>query len=150
MKVRCIETCGYYTKSGVFSRIGKGVILSVKNSYVVDKLNAKVMSTESENFAIHFQFIEDEEESEEIKSKKKFVKECYNEVEHPSHYNVGSKEVIDIIEDATETFKGVNSFFIGNIIKYILRYPFKGGAEDLEKAKFYLEKLIEKAKGDDE
>jgi len=31
----------------------------------------------------------------------------------------------------------------GNIIKYICRYKSKGGIDDLEKAKHYLEKLIE-------
>jgi hypothetical protein len=31
----------------------------------------------------------------------------------------------------------------GNIIKYVSRYPEKGGLEDLLKAKHYLEKLIE-------
>lgn len=31
----------------------------------------------------------------------------------------------------------------GNIIKYVIRYKAKNGLEDLEKAKWYLEKLIE-------
>jgi hypothetical protein len=35
-------------------------------------------------------------------------------------------------------------FLQGNIIKYVTRYPFKGGVEDLIKAKKYLEKLIER------
>ncbi len=34
-------------------------------------------------------------------------------------------------------------FCEGNIIKYICRYKSKGGIDDLEKAKHYLEKLIE-------
>ena len=32
----------------------------------------------------------------------------------------------------------------GNIIKYVTRYKAKNGLEDLKKAKWYLEKLIEK------
>jgi hypothetical protein len=42
-------------------------------------------------------------------------------------------------------------FCIGNIIKYISRYEWKGGTEDLEKAQFYLEQLIklEEANGHD-
>ena len=34
-------------------------------------------------------------------------------------------------------------FLEGNIIKYVARYQMKGGLKDLEKAKHYLEKLIE-------
>lgn len=37
-------------------------------------------------------------------------------------------------------------FYAGNAIKYILRAPDKNGVEDLEKAKHYLEKMIERAK----
>ena len=35
-------------------------------------------------------------------------------------------------------------FLEGNIVKYIARYKSKNGLEDLKKAKWYLEKLIEK------
>ena len=38
-------------------------------------------------------------------------------------------------------------FVEGNIIKYILRFKEKGGAEDLEKAKHYIELLIDSSKG---
>ncbi len=38
----------------------------------------------------------------------------------------------------------------GNIIKYVTRYKAKNGLEDLKKAKWYLEKLIEKTKGENE
>lgn len=34
-------------------------------------------------------------------------------------------------------------FLEGNIVKYITRYKEKGGVVDLQKAKHYLEKLIE-------
>jgi len=35
------------------------------------------------------------------------------------------------------------NFLEGNIVKYVTRYKNKNGIEDLEKAKWYLEKLIE-------
>ena len=38
------------------------------------------------------------------------------------------------------------NFWAGNVLKYLLRYPYKNGVEDLEKAKHYLEYLIEKEK----
>jgi hypothetical protein len=34
-------------------------------------------------------------------------------------------------------------YFRGNVLKYILRAPYKNGKEDLEKAKHYLEYIIE-------
>jgi len=34
-------------------------------------------------------------------------------------------------------------YFVGCITKYVERYPFKNGIQDLEKAKHFLEKLIE-------
>ena len=35
-------------------------------------------------------------------------------------------------------------FLEGNVIKYVTRYPHKGGVNDLLKARTYLEKLIER------
>ena len=40
-------------------------------------------------------------------------------------------------------------FLEGNIIKYITRWNYKGGVEDLRKAQHYLAKLIEVADGTD-
>ena len=36
------------------------------------------------------------------------------------------------------------TFLEGNVIKYLYRYPFKGGVQDLLKAKRYLDWLIER------
>lgn len=62
-------------------------------------------------------------------------------VDSPQHYNHGNIETIDIIKNnlTDEMFEG---YLIGNITKYISRYRFKNGVEDLEKAKWYLEYLI--------
>lgn len=35
------------------------------------------------------------------------------------------------------------SYMQGNVIKYVMRYPFKNGIADLEKAKHYIEMMIE-------
>ena len=40
-------------------------------------------------------------------------------------------------------------FLEGNIVKYITRWNYKGGVEDLRKAQHYLAKLIEVADGTD-
>ena len=36
-------------------------------------------------------------------------------------------------------------FWQGNALKYLLRYPYKGGVEDLRKCKHYIEYLIDRA-----
>ena len=67
-------------------------------------------------------------------------------VEHPEHYNAGAVEGIDGVEAATESLSGFEGFCAGNAIKYLWRWKHKGGVEDLEKAKWYIDKLIERAK----
>ena len=65
-----------------------------------------------------------------------------NNVDHPKHYNQGI-EPIDIIESWKLNFS------LGNAIKYILRAPYKNNElEDLEKAKWYLEREIKRLKGE--
>lgn len=61
-------------------------------------------------------------------------------VNHPQHYTQGKYETIEVIESITgEHYRG---YLVGNIIKYLTRYNLKNWLEDLEKAKWYLEELI--------
>ena len=60
------------------------------------------------------------------------------EVTNPKHYNERKMEPLDYII-ANEL-----DFLEGNIIKYITRYTYKGGVNDLLKARTYLVKLIER------
>ena len=61
-----------------------------------------------------------------------------SKVNHPKHYNTGKIEVIDAIEEWQL------GFCDGNVIKYVARHKFKGRPlEDLKKAKWYLERLIQ-------
>tara|TARA_R100000742_G_C4271406_1_gene90321 strand:- start:239 stop:544 length:306 start_codon:yes stop_codon:yes gene_type:complete len=62
-------------------------------------------------------------------------------VNHPPHYNQKGIECIDAIEAATD--KGFEYYLQGNIVKYLWRYRYKNGVEDLNKAQWYLSKLIE-------
>lgn len=66
-------------------------------------------------------------------------------VNNPPHYNKSGIECIDAIAAATED--GYEYYLQGNIIKYMWRYRYKNGTEDLNKAKWYLEKLIEEVEG---
>tara|TARA_R100000388_G_scaffold56938_1_gene42113 strand:- start:152 stop:433 length:282 start_codon:yes stop_codon:yes gene_type:complete len=62
-------------------------------------------------------------------------------VNSPPHYNQAGVECIDAIRAATD--EGYQYYLQGNIIKYLWRYRYKNGVQDLEKAQWYLEKLIE-------
>jgi hypothetical protein len=63
-----------------------------------------------------------------------------DEVNHPTHYKIGGLEVIDAIE-AWEL-----GFHLGNVVKYIVRAKHKGDElKDLRKARWYLDRYIEKA-----
>lgn len=63
-------------------------------------------------------------------------------VNHPSHYCTGSFECIDVmLEIYGET--AVRSFCLCNAFKYLYRCGRKNGLEDLNKAKWYLDKLTD-------
>lgn len=66
-----------------------------------------------------------------------------NSVNHSSHYNQGGMEVWDVIKAFTSNLSGAEAFYAGNAIKYILCWDKKNGIEDLEKAKIYIDKIIE-------
>lgn len=63
-------------------------------------------------------------------------------VNHPPHYTKGGIECLDAIR-ASMTDDDYKGYLKGNIIKYLWRYQWKNGLEDLKKAQFYQNKLIE-------
>lgn len=64
-------------------------------------------------------------------------------VNHPSHYQSEyGLEVIDVIKAFTSNLTGVEATDTGNVLKYMCRWKNKNGVEDLKKAKWYLEHLI--------
>ena len=63
-------------------------------------------------------------------------------VNHPQHYCKGGIECIDAIR-ASMTPEAFAGYCKGNVLKYIFRYEDKGGAEDLLKARVYLNWLID-------
>jgi hypothetical protein len=67
----------------------------------------------------------------------------FDEVDKPEHYNSGKVECIEAIKASmsAEEYKG---YLKGNTIKYLWRYQYKGKPiQDLKKAQWYLNKLIE-------
>ena len=65
-------------------------------------------------------------------------------VNSPPHYNKFGVECIEAIQSATG--EGYEYYLQGNIIKYLWRYRYKNGVQDLEKAQWYLTRLIETKK----
>lgn len=63
----------------------------------------------------------------------------------PSYYKEGKYECIDVLNDILSD-SGLESFCRGNVIKYLWRCNSKNGLEDLIKAKYYLDKLIDVVK----
>lgn len=75
------------------------------------------------------------------------TKENKEWVNHPAHYNRGKYETIDVIEDWNLNFS------LGSVIKYISRCGAKDdpsmtieekSLEDLKKARFYLDREIQR------
>lgn len=63
-------------------------------------------------------------------------------VNHPSHYNQGKFECIEVM---LETFgkEATKNFCLLNVFKYIWRAGDKNGREDIKKAVWYLDKFLE-------
>jgi hypothetical protein len=62
---------------------------------------------------------------------------------NPSHYKQGNIEVIEFILDQNLNYMD------GNVVKYITRYKHKNGLEDLKKARWYINKIIEEKENED-
>ena len=67
--------------------------------------------------------------------------EFHDNVNHPQHYS-GEIECIDYIMQITKGMDGDIAFNLGNVIKYIHRYPTTDKVEDLRKARWYLDYAI--------
>lgn len=123
-KVRAVKIIEGLYKNGVITKVEAESLpfnISAITEFVENKLDgAAVVATP-----------EWAEKLEELKD----IDEAVN---HPSHYNAGKYEVIDVIEDWQLGFN------LGNTVKYLARAKHKGKEkEDLEKALWYLEREIE-------
>ena len=101
---------------------------SLSNAYDIEK-----------NYEIIFGKTSEEKEE-------KVEKKSEDMVNHPSHYTSGGIECIDAITSALSSYEdSVDSWLVGQVIKYLWRAPLKGKyEEDIKKAQFYLNRLVEK------
>ena len=65
----------------------------------------------------------------------------WDAVSKPSHYNKGGVEAIDYIKQ--QLGSDYSAYLEGNALKYLHRWKYKNGLEDLRKAQVYLTWLIQ-------
>jgi|TARA_Y100000361_G_C10943210_1_gene229858 hypothetical protein len=72
--------------------------------------------------------------------------EMQDMVNHPAHYNKTGIECIEAIKAMLGS--GFKYYLQGNIMKYLWRYRYKDGVQDLKKAQWYLTELIDVVEND--
>ena len=121
------------------------------------KINGETQKEFAENFGRHYRDVEKHKEIERKEELKELAKkiittdilepkdtENNDNIIRPNHYASDKGfEVFDVQEAFIHELKGMSASYWCNIVKYILRFQKKNGVEDLKKAKYYLEKLIE-------
>jgi hypothetical protein len=63
-------------------------------------------------------------------------------VNSPDHYTKGDIECIEAIQEAVKDLKGIEAVCTANAIKYLWRWKHKNGVEDLKKAVWYIQRII--------
>lgn len=85
----------------------------------------------------------------ECKDNKDLIGYKNDNINSPNHYvSDNGIEVFDVQEAFIHELKGMSASYWCNIVKYILRFQRKNGVEDLKKARYYLDKLIEEEEND--
>lgn len=74
--------------------------------------------------------------------KKQIPIKPFDAVDKPEHYHKNGLDPLTVMGQ-TFTREEYVGFAKGNVLKYVMRYKEKNGLEDLKKARFYLEELIE-------
>ena len=96
----------------------------------------------------HEQYMKLMEEREQA-GKEAYSGKVIDMVNNPPHYNQTGIECIHAISAATDN--GFKYYLQGNVMKYLWRFDYKDKPlEDLQKAQWYLEKLIEEVMAKDE
>ena len=71
--------------------------------------------------------------------------EAYDAVNRPNYYNKGGIECIAAVKAAVSNLQGVEAHATASAIQYLWRWREKNGVEDLRKARWFLDLLIEGA-----
>ena len=82
-----------------------------------------------------------QQKQQEKDTEQYFLPTMEDMVNHPKHYNKHGVECIDAIR-ATLTEDEFRGYCKGNVLKYTWRERYKNGLEDLQKAQWYLERVV--------
>lgn len=116
--------------------------LCAKHHGLREKALGRTAQTDEESCSKREKKAADKKEKKQLAAIKRPTVATVDVINHPAHYTKGKIEVIDFITDQEM------GYLDGNIIKYVARYPYKGTPiEDLKKARWYLNRLIEQAEG---
>ncbi len=83
-------------------------------------------------------------QSDEDEVKTKIARRTENMVDHPPHYNSANIECIEAMKAMSEgaNISNHQAYCWQNSFKYLWRWPYKNGVEDLKKTRWYLDRLI--------
>jgi len=121
-------------------QVVRKVYLNPVTGKIIDELGYDYPQHRSDKFWNDYTFepISDSNEGAKVK----------DNVNNPSHYGQGNIEAIDYIEDMLTEEEWIG-YLRGNIAKYLHRWRYKNGLEDLKKAQVYLSWMVDAVeKGD--
>ena len=71
--------------------------------------------------------------------------DAHDPVARPDYYNKGGIQCIDAVEAAVCNLTGIEAHATASALQYLWRWREKNGAEDLEKAKWFLDFLLDRS-----
>lgn len=79
------------------------------------------------------------------------IYECEDPMINPNHYKTkNGLETIEVIEAFTDGLNGIEAVDVGHILRYITRYKKKNGIQDVRKALWYCNHLLQYLKNQEE
>ena len=128
--------------------IGKVVEIDDKGNYaIIESLpKHRYEITDFNDFEVWAKEIEDKTESMGLNKQTNDVQQRKRKdnVNSPSHYNYGEIETIDYCDQVCKTYPPELAPYVFNAIKYLSRANHKNGREDIDKAKYYVQRLFDK------
>ena len=128
--------------------IGKVVEIDDKGNYaIIESLpKHRYEITDFNDFEVWAKEIEDKTESMGLNKQSNDLQQRKRKdnVNSPSHYNYGEIETIDYCDQVCKTYPPELAPYVFNAIKYLSRANHKNGREDIDKAKYYVQRLFDK------
>ena len=128
--------------------IGKVVEIDGKGNYaIIESLpKHRYEITDFNDFELWSKQIEDKTERMGLNNQSNDLQQRKRKdnVNSPSHYNYGEIETIDYCDQVCKTYPPELAPYVFNAIKYLSRANHKNGREDIDKAKYYVQRLFDK------